>query len=375
MVRYPLGGNLSWALQYLVGFKELGHDIYFVEKYAYPNSCYNPVLQVENDDCGYGLKVVSDLLKCYGLENKWCFVERGEVYHGLSKNEINNIFRRADLYIELGAHGAWNEEASWATHTAFIDGDPGYSHFKFYNDLQNSRSLPAFDKYFTNGFNVGKKGNMIPTVGLQWEYLFNPVNTSLFTPIKPVKNSPYSTIMNWKSYGAIQYKGIAYGQKDVEFERFISLPLIVDVPMEVAISGGSGGAFNTQKLIDKKWVLNDAQRVTISFESFRNYISHCKGEFSVCKNVYTATQSGWFSDKSAAFLASGRPVILQETGFSEYLPIGAGLFAVKTAEEAKDAIEKVESNYSFHSKKAREIAAEYLEATNVLSKFLHSFSL
>jgi hypothetical protein len=373
MVRYPLGGNLSWALQYLVGFKDLGHDIYFVEKYAYPDSCYNPMQQVEGDDCSYGLKVVSQLLKTYGLEDKWCFVERGDIYHGLSKKDIEEVFKRADLYIESGAHGAWDEEASWVANTAYIDVDPGYSHIKLHNDLESGRPVPIYDRYFTIGINIGKEDNIIPTVGLKWKYILNPVNTRLFTPRIPVRNAPYSTIMNWRSYATVRFKGESYGQKDVEFEKFISLPLITNAPFEVAISGGFGRTFNSKKLLKNKWTLNDAQRVTISFDAFQNYIAGCKGEFSVCKNVYVATQSGWFSDKSAAFLASGRPVILQDTGFGNYLPLGEGLFAVKTKEEAKEAIEKVESNYSFHSKKAREIACEYFEATTVLDKFLTSF--
>ncbi len=109
MIRYPLGGSLSWQLQYLVGLKELGHDVYFVEKYAYSNSCYDPIKQINSDDCSYGVKVVSDLFSRFGLKNKWCFVEKGEVYHGLSKKKINEIFRRADLYIDTGTHRSWSE--------------------------------------------------------------------------------------------------------------------------------------------------------------------------------------------------------------------------------------------------------------------------
>ena len=106
MVRYPLGGMLSWALQYLVGLKELGHEVYLVEKYAYPNSCYNLVSRELSNDCTYGLKVVMTLLSRVGLGNNWCFVESGETYHVLSKKRVNDLFKHADLYIECGAHGS-----------------------------------------------------------------------------------------------------------------------------------------------------------------------------------------------------------------------------------------------------------------------------
>lgn len=369
MVRYPLGGNLSWALQYLVGFKELGHDVYFVEKYVHSDSCYDPQKQVLSNDCSYGVKVISDLLARYGLEDKWCFVEHGEIYHGLSKKKINDVFRRADLYIEHGAHDAWNEESLSATMRVYIETDPAYSQIRFDYASVHGLPFPDFDRYYTNGFNVGKPGNIIPTAGINWRYIFNPVNPGLFNRTDPPVNAPYSTIMNWKSYESVEYRGVTYGQKDVEFEKFISLPQLVNVPVEVAVSGLHDT--KEQELREKGWTINNAQKVTFSFNSFRNYLSHCKGEFSVCKNMYTATHSGWFSDKSAAYMASGRPVVVQDTGFSEYLPTGEGLFGVADVNEAKNAIEIIESNYQFHCKKAWEIACEYLDAKNVLRKFLN----
>ena len=373
MVRYPLGGNLSWALQYLVGFKELGHDIYFVEKYAYPNSCYDPVKQAQSNDCSYGVNAVSDLLSQYGLKDKWCFVENGDIYHGLSEKEINNVFRRADLYIESGAHGSWTEESSFAATRVYIDVDPAYSHIRLQYAKDHNIPLPVYDHYYTNGMNVGKAGNIIPTAGINWGYIFNPVNVNLFRQTPPPSNAPYSTIMNWKSYDSVEYNNVSYGQKDIEFEKFISLPQIVNAPLEVAVSGLSEEKAETLK--QHKWLINSAQKVTLSFNSFRQYLRDCKGEFSVCKNVYTATRSGWFSDKSAAYLASGRPVVVQETGFSDYLPAGEGLFAVNNVEEAKNAIELIESNYKKHAEKAREIAFEYLEAQIVLKRFLKQLGL
>ncbi len=151
MVRYPLGGNLSWAMQYLTGFKELGHDIYFVEKAAYPNSCYNPIEQVQSDVCSYGIKVVSELLARHGLEDKWCFVDAGGVYHGLSEYQINDVFKHADLYIESGAHGSWEEEAAMAGIKVYIDVDPAYTQIRFDYASTHRIPLPVYDHYFTNG--------------------------------------------------------------------------------------------------------------------------------------------------------------------------------------------------------------------------------
>ncbi|MDQ3101020.1 MAG: hypothetical protein M3R08_06510, partial [Bacteroidota bacterium] len=167
--------------------------------------------------------------------------------------------------------------------------------------------------------------------------------------------------------------GIEYGQKDQEFKKFSCLPKMVEAPMEVAVSGLDEPT--AHMLRQHGWLINSAQRVTLTIDSFKEYIHNCKGEFSVCKNVYTATDSGWFSDKSAAYMASGRPVVLQETGFSKHLPVGEGLFAVNSAEEAKNALEKIESNYEWHSRRAYEIAVEYLEAKKVLANFLNALGL
>lgn len=372
MVRYPLGGNLSWALQYLLGLKELGHDVFFVEKYAYPNSCYDPSRQIMSDDCTYGLKVVSELLARFGLEDKWCFVERGEIYHGLSKQAIKEVFRTADVYIDSGAHGSWTEESAGAALQVFIDGDPAYTHFKMANQALAGIPVPVYDRYFTNGKNVGKEGNSIPTLGINWGHMYSPVKTAFFNRTPAAKNAPYSTVMNWRSYAPIRYNGVTYGHKDVEFQKFLPLPKMVSLPMEVAVSGSN---VPKELLLANGWSMKDAQKVTVSYDSFCSYLSACRGEFSVCKHVYTVTETGWFSDKSSAYLASGRPVILQDTGFSNHLPVGEGLFAVNNVHDAQEAILEIESKYDWHSQKAWEIACEYLEAKIVMKKFLDEIGI
>jgi hypothetical protein len=368
MVRYPLGGNLSWALQHLIGLKELGHEVYLVEKYVYENSCYNPVTKEMTNDPSYGLMVVDNLLKQHGLEGRWCFVQKGEIYHGLSKQKVEEVFRTADLYIDSGANNAWAEESMYAGCRVLIDGDPGFTQFKYAKSVANGISIPKYDHYFTNGKNVGTTSSIIPAAGINWKPFYSPVCTSLFG-IKPFKNnSPLSTVMNWQSFESISYNGKNYGHKDIEFEKYMCLPQMVGVPMEVAVSGKDVPHSNLQK---NGWVTKNAQEVTISFESFREYLYDSRGEFSVCKNVYVSSNSGWFSDKSAAYLACGRPVILQETGFSNHLPMGEGLFAFSTVEEAKAAIEHVCNNYDYHSKKAFEIAKEYFEGSKVFQAFLN----
>ncbi|HUR30706.1 MAG TPA: hypothetical protein VMZ69_04695 [Saprospiraceae bacterium] len=375
MIRYPLGGNLSWALQYLTGLKDLGHDVYFVEKHGYDESCFDPLQQIMTNDCTTGIKIVSELLRRFGLTNKWCFVGHDNTYYGMSRDQIESLFKKADLYIENGSHEAWKEELSFSDAiSAFIDVDPAFTQIKWHNRLNRGKDIPQLDFYYTNGLNVGTSGNIIPTCDIQWRYIFNPVNTKLFKQSPPKNNAPYSTIMNWKSYDIEpNYKGTMYGHKDQEFQKFQDLPQHVNVPLEVAIANIPVG--KDVELENLGWIVKHARDVTSTYDSFQEYLQSVRGEFSVVKNMYAATCSGWFSDKSAAFLASGRPVVLQETGFSNHLPVGEGLFAVNNLEGAKEAIEKIESNYDLHSRKAREIAIEFLDTKKVLGNFLSGLGI
>ncbi len=372
MFRYPLGGMLSWALQYMLGMKVLGHDVYFVEKAGYDRSCFDVSKGIMTNDCSYGIKVVSQLFKRFGLEEKWCYVDYEGNYHGLSKRKINEVFKGSDIFIDSGTHGSWESEATNSAIRVLIDGEPAYTQIKWANNLANGTSIPKYDRYFTNGKGLGTKGNPAPTLNINWEPIYSPVDTNLFTPTPFIKGSPYSTVMNWQSHPPICYNGKTYGQKDIEFQKFISLPILVEHRIEVAVSGKE---IPYDILKKNRWLINDAQKVTLSFDSFCSYLSYCRGEFSVCKNVFVENNTGWFSDKSAAYLASGRPVILQETGFSKHLPTGEGLFAVNNVEEAKEAIIEIESDYRRHSKKAREIVCEFLEAKKVMKEFLNKLGV
>ena len=375
MVRYPLGGNLSWALQYLTGFKDLGHDIYMLEKHVYDEACFDPIQQKLTNDCTNGVKIVSELLERFGLKDKWCFVGQDNTYYGMSRQQVEELFKKADLYIENGSHEAWNEELvnSKAT-TVYIDVDPAFTQIKWYNRANNGFPVPKFDHYYTNGLNIGRERNIIPTSDIPWRYIFNPANTRLFEQAPANVNAAYSTIMNWRSYHARpNFKGTAYGHKEEEFLKFQDLPHHVNAALEVTIANIP---LNKDKELEAMgWKVRHAQEVTSTYDVFQEYLRKVRGEFSVVKNMYAATCSGWFSDKSAAFLASGKPVVLQETGFSQHLPVGEGLFAVKDLNEAKNAIETIESNYDFHSKKAREIAVEFLDTKKVLGNFLSGLGL
>ncbi len=372
MVRYPLGGVLSSSLQWLVGFQRLGHEVYLVEKSGWSNSCYDPSKGIMSDDCSYGAEMLSRLLARFGLEGRWCFVDASGRYHGLPRERVEAIFKSADLFIDRGTHGTWLEEAAEAGLRVLVDGEPGSTQMKM--EIKMRSRLPAgeelhnnYDAYYTVGRNIGTEKSTAPTAGKQWRPLFHPVDVGLFAHQPVDADAPFTTVMNWKAHDPIEFNGTTYGQKDAEFGKFMDLPRLTAPPLELAVSGKD---VPTRRLMDSGWHVRNAHAVTTTCDSYWKYIRTSKGEFSSCKNVFVATNSGWFSDRSAAYLASGRPVVLQDTGFGSHLPCGRGLFAVRAVDEAAAAIDEINGDYERHSRRARDIAIEYLDAPKVLGSFL-----
>jgi len=372
MVRYPLGGMMSWVLQYLVGFHRLGHEIYLFEKAGWENACFDPVNGQMTDDCTYGAGIVDDLLRQFGLIDGWCFVDSAGNYHGIGKTKATGILETADLFIDMGTHGSWEGEWGRCGLRVLIDGEPGFTQMKMENRQATGDRLPEYDHYFTTGRSIGTSLSDAPLAGRKWTPIFHPVCTEILDPVGSASDAPFTSVMNWQSYEPIHYRGDLYGHKDVEFEKFLDLPQHTSARLEQAVTGRE---IPTSRLENAGWTLRDAQEVTMSYDSFIDYLSVSRGEFGVCKSGYVRLKTGWFSDRSAAYLALGKPVVLQETGFSNHLPCGEGLFAVNTVEEAAAAIDDIQSDYGRHARRARELAVEFLDSRVVLKEFLTSCNI
>ncbi|MEO5579104.1 MAG: hypothetical protein ABIR58_00485 [Gemmatimonadaceae bacterium] len=373
MVRYPLGGVLSSSLQWIVGLQQLGHEIYVAEKSGYADSCYDPSLDVMSDDCAFGTSALNELLARFGLQDNWCYAAADGVYHGMSCKRIEEVFRTADMFIDRGSHGAWLPEAEHSGLRVLIDGEPGKTQMKMANRLAAGELLPTYDAYFTVGRNVGTTLSTAPTAGCAWRPLFHPVVVDLYPQTgAPSPDAPFSTVMNWQSHEPVLFDGTTYGQKDVEFEKFAGLPSLTSAQVELALAGAAAPVTRLREL---GWSVRDAHEVTKTFDSYRTYIQKSRGEFSICKHVFAAANTGWFSDRSAAYLASGRPVVMEETGFSSHLPCGEGLFAFRTVEEAASSIGEIMSDYPRHSTAAHAIASEYLDARVVIGDLLRDLGI
>ncbi len=371
MVRYPVGGVLSSNLQLLTGFARLGHDVYLVEKAGYPDSCFDPGRLSVGDDCAAGTAAVDALLCRHGLRGRWCYVDAAGTYHGMGRAEVEAVFRRADLFVDRGLHRTWNDEAARVPVRVLLDPDPGYRQARMAEEAPLAPG-DEYDAFYTYGHNVGTDRSTAPATGVEWRHMFHPVDTDLVTPSPVPAGGPMTTVMNWKSLAPVQVGGQRLGMKDAEFAAFEDLPARVPVPLEVALQGGSQ---DVARLRAQGWRVRAALDVTRTYDSYHHYVERSLGEFSVAKNVYVALNAGWFSDRSAAYLARGRPVVVQDNGLAGALPLGEGLFAVRGPDEAAEAIAAVAREPQRHGRVARRLAEEHLSTRRVLGRFLDELGL
>lgn len=368
IVRNPVGGLVQWWLAWIVGLKQLGHEVFFIEKSEWEDDCYDLSQRIMTSDSKYGVNYISVLFKKYGLENNWCFIDNAHQYHGMNKHQLNKLFSTSDLFLDL-EWSDWEQGSENVPVRVFVDGEPGWFQFKLTNMVNSGIELPKYDHYFTAGLNIGNGNCQIPLAGLDWKPTVSPVliDDYFSSPVNINSNAAFTTVMHWQSHQSVEFGGRSYGQKDIEFEKYISLPSLVNQKMELAVSGPK---VPWQLLQDNKWAVKNADDITITVESYRDYISKSRGEFCIAKNAFVETQCGWFGERAGYYMQSGRPVICQETGFSKHIPCGEGLFAINNVTEAAIAIETINSNYEKHSAWSREIVHEYFDAQKVLKKLL-----
>jgi hypothetical protein len=256
-------------------------------------------------------------------------------------------------------------------HRAFIDSDPVFTQIKLVRGQEDFRAaLAAYDVHFSFGEALSEQ---VPVTGHFWRPTRQPVLLSEWQSSQPVRNV-FTTVMNWDSYNKVKYKQTTYGQKDVEFMRFLDLPSRVQ-PEHLEVATRFRRHVNVPNSVlshlrFKKWQVVDPNEVCSDIDSYRAYIQSSKAEWTVAKNGYVVGQPGWFSDRSANYLAAGRPVVVQDTGFASVLPVGEGLLTFRTLDEAADKIRDVAAHYERHCRAARNIAEEYFDANRVLARFV-----
>jgi hypothetical protein len=363
LVRYPLGGHSWHHLQYLVGFQRLGHRVSFFEDHGWPNSCYDPIKADMTSDPSYGIDYIRCLLRPHGLADRWCYLAEDGTSYGMSREQLADACRECDVYVNL-SNINWIPELKLCRRRVLIDTDPVFTQIGAFG---MGGPFGRYHSLFTYGENVHGPNCEMPDGGARWFPTRQPVVMDLWEAEAGDSSAPFTTVASWSNFGDREYRGRVYGHKNREFEPYFSLPTEVDEPMEVAIDVPSDVR---QRLSDGGWRLRDPLEVTLSPQAYQAYLAASRAEFSVAKHAYVTTRSGWFSDRSSAYLASGRPIIVQDTGFSDFLPCGEGLLAFTTPREAKASIRRLTKDYERHRTAARKLIEAYFEASDVLTALL-----
>jgi hypothetical protein len=247
-----------------------------------------------------------------------------------------------------------------------IDTDPAFTQVRNLAKPGARERSSDHNVFFTFAENVATNTATIPDDGFHWQATRQPVVLDLWQ-VTPAVAGSYTTVMQWVSYPAVEWNGISYAAKSTSFEPFFDTPRASPVTLEIALGGSDAPR---EALREKGWRLQNPLEITRTPWDYQDYIRNSRGEWSVAKHGYVVSNSGWFSERSACYLASGRPVVTQETGFSSWLPVGRGLFAFRDQAEALSALAEIEAHYENHSKAARQIAEDFFDASKVLTRLL-----
>lgn len=370
---FPVGG-VAWDYgQYAVGLERLGFDVYYLEDSGVVT--YDAERRTYSDDHTYGLSFLRSSLAALSptLADRWHYcAPYGDESHGIDRSSMVDIVADADLFLNVSGLCLLRDEYLPSRRKVLIDTDPGWNQFVAYPRWDANaadgglHSYRRHDAFFTYAVNMGEAGCHVPTLGIDWHPTRPPVLCDRWHGTGP--GDAWTTVMTWDNYGKpVEHEGQVYGSKEPEFLRVERLPAEVDVPLEVAV-GGIGAPIERWR--DLGWRVVDSTDVSTTLDRYRTYVEASRGEFSVAKNVYVATQTGWFSCRSVCYLAAGRPAVLQDTGFSRWLATGDGLLAFSDAGEAASQIREVERRYDEHRVAARELAAEHFGSDVVLSELV-----
>ncbi len=371
--QYAFGGVTWDYIQYALGFRALGHDVWYLEDTG--TWAYDPVKMEPSADCSHNTSYLRRVMEKFGMGDRWIYRNGAdETYHGVTNPaEAEKIIASADVLANVSGACWLRPESAAIPLKLFLDGDPMFTQIGLANDPDSeyAKRVASHERHFSFGLNIGQKDCEVPTAGLHWRPTVQPIALDYWNPASPAPTMPHiadgawTTVMNWASYAPKDFQGKKYGQKDIEFERFLDLPQISDEKFVLAMGQGVGNKRPTEMLESKGWNIIEPDTYLPDYTTYHEFLSRSKGEWSIAKNGYVTSRSGWFSCRSACYLAAGKPVVVQDTGWSDHLPSGDGAIAFSTPEEAAKALDLINKNYNHHSAAARAYAETHFDAARV----------
>jgi hypothetical protein len=355
----PGSGGHAWVfLQYLLGFKSLGFDVLFLDQ-----------LTPQMGAGEAGRRYLSAVMEQFGLRSDYCLLGTGaEVLAGIPRDAAIN--RITDSLMLLNVNGFITDPdlLGAASLRVYLDIDPGFA--QMWRELGLHDPFSGHDLFVTIGARIGQVDCGVPTCGLSWITTRQPVVLGLW-PAREGDGGAFTSVGNWRGpFAPVEYGGKTYGLRVHEFRKFASLPHLTGQDFELALEIDEAEVTDLDLLQRMGWRLVPPQAVAGSPFDYRDYVGTSRAEFMVAKNMYVDTRSGWFSDRSASYLASGKPVLAQDTGITSIYPTGDGLITFTSLEEAAIGVQAISSDYSRHARAARELAQEFFDSDKVLTALL-----
>jgi hypothetical protein len=378
--QFPLGGVAWDYFHYLLGLAELGHDVYYHEDtWCWP---FDPVKGYPSDDPTYTVNFLRSFFDKHAphLADRWHYLFLHDKSFGMERARFDEVARTADIFLNVSGASFFPDALNPKAVKVFMDTDPGYNQIMLHERHKWSQNVDRWcaqvashDRHLTYAENIYADDCLLPRLDFDWRPTRCVVTLPPWDAIRhqaPAANAPFTTVMSWTFFGGpLTYQGKEYGAKGPEFDRFNDLPKRSKAPIFVAIAGQHkpGG-----EIVAAGWNMADGWPLTLTPESYMKLIADSAGEWSVAKNVYVAPRTGWFSCRTACYLAAGRPAVVQETGWSRYVPAGEGVLAFNTLEEILEGLERVTADPIRHRAAAYDIAREYLAADRVLPPMIET---
>jgi hypothetical protein len=372
MCRLPVPGVVFQILHYMLGFEQLGFESYFVEWHG--NWISNPVDRSDSPD--EPRLIIGDVMKEFGFDGRWICrgdqIAPGYTFGGMSKERLSKLYSEAEAIINVtGAHFIEKDQLQ-CPRRVYLETDPGIPQIRLEKGDTKMQSLvKGHTHHLTFGENMYNPDCLLPKSSLKYRPTRQPVVLDLWKSEVNTDCKKFTTVARWmkQKNKSIKFGGEIYQwNKNLEFMKLLDLPELSGEKLELALS-----ALNHEDRIQLEqcgWDVVDAMSECLSLNDYRQYIHDSRGEITIAKDQYVRLLTGWFSDRSACYLASGKPVITQDTGFGSSLPTGEGLFTFQTMEDILTALDTINSDYHKHCRAAQEIAREYFDARKVLGELL-----
>ena len=375
LAQRPHVGGHTWVfLQYLLGFRRLGWDVLFLDRLE-PEMCLDAAGNRCRAEASIGFKYMQDVMTEFGLDRNFAVAcDGGQRFIGASREEV--LSRVGDAAALINVMGFFNDQEVLGTARTrvFFDIDPGFG--QMWRELGWHDPYSDYDHHLTIGERIGQPDCTVPDCGLNWLTTKQPVVLEHWRASEGPSDGAFTSVGAWRGpYDPVEFNGRTYGLRVHEFRKFMTLPTLSSEAFEVALDIHSAETNDLALLSTNGWRLADPAVAAHDPRTYQAYLSGSKAEFMVAKNMYVQSKSGWFSDRSICYLASGRPVLAQDTGLADLYATGEGLITFQTLGEAAAGAAEIGRDYKRHARRARKIAEEYFDSDIVLTRLLSELRL